>query len=214
VSTTISGPDGKSRCSWSGAAPEFLAYHDAEWGFPVGCIVPCARKAGAVFVQLRIVSTELPRKLRIVSPELVSRNSPGTPSQSSFEYCHLRATLTRFPHYEACNMPTPHYPPAAVRRTLRKLGADIHDARRRRRLPMAVVAERAFTSRSTLQRIEAGDANVGIGIYAAVLQALGLLDGLGEIADISRDSVGQALASAELPERVRIKRTPRKPDDA
>jgi transcriptional regulator with XRE-family HTH domain len=93
-----------------------------------------------------------------------------------------------------------------VRRALRKLGADIHDARRRRRLPMAIVAERAFTSRSTLQKIEAGDANVGVGIYAAVLQALGLLDGLGEIADISRDSVGQALASAELPKRVRIKR--------
>ena len=73
---------------------------------------------------------------------------------------------------------------------------------------MAVVAERAFTSRSTLQKIEAGDANVGIGIYAAVLQALGLLDGLGEIAHISRDSVGQALASAELPKRVRIKRAP------
>jgi len=73
---------------------------------------------------------------------------------------------------------------------------------------MAVVAERAFTSRSTLQKIEAGDANVGIGIYAAVLQALGLLDGLGEIADIGRDSVGQTLASAELPKRVRIKREP------
>jgi transcriptional regulator with XRE-family HTH domain len=100
-----------------------------------------------------------------------------------------------------------------VRRTLRKLGADIHDARRRRRLPMVVVAERAFTSRSTLQRIEAGDANVSIGIYAAVLQALGLLDGLGEVADIGRDSVGQALASAELPKRVRIKRTQRKPDN-
>ncbi len=39
-------------------------------------------------------------------------------------------------------------------------GADIHDARRRRRLPMAVVAERAFTSRSTLQRVEAEDTNV------------------------------------------------------
>lgn len=75
-------------------------------------------------------------------------------------------------------MPTPHNPPAAVRRALRKLGADIHDARRRRRLPMAVVAERAFTSRSTLQRVEAGDTNVSIGIYAGVLQALGLLDGL------------------------------------
>jgi len=111
-------------------------------------------------------------------------------------------------------MPTPHHPPAAVRRTLRKLGADIHDARRRRRLPMEVVAERAFTSRSTLQRIEAGDATVGIGIYASVLQALGLLDGLGEIADISHDSVGQALASAALPERVRLKRRSPKPDDA
>ena len=31
----IVGPDGKSRCSWCGAAPEFLAYHDTEWGFPV-----------------------------------------------------------------------------------------------------------------------------------------------------------------------------------
>ena len=79
---------------------------------------------------------------------------------------------------------------------------------------MAVVAERAFTSRSTLQRVEAGDATVSVGIYAAVLQALGLLDGLGEIVDISRDSVGQALASAELPQRVRIKRLPRKSDDA
>jgi transcriptional regulator with XRE-family HTH domain len=103
-------------------------------------------------------------------------------------------------------MPTPHYPTAAVRRVLRKLGADIHDARLRRRLPMAVVAERAFTSRTTLQRIEEGDASVGMGIYAAVLQALGLLDGLGQIADIREDSVGQALASAELPARARLRR--------
>lgn len=102
-------------------------------------------------------------------------------------------------------MPTPHYPSAAVRRTLRKLGSDLHDARRRRKLPMAVVAERAFTSRSTLQKIEAGDPSVSIGIYAAVLQALGLLDGLDDVADVSRDDVGQALASANLPKRVRLK---------
>lgn len=107
-------------------------------------------------------------------------------------------------------MPTPHHPPAAARRALRKLGADIHDARRRRRLPMAVVAERAFTSRSTLQKIEAGDATVSIGIYAAVLQALGLLDGLSQVADLSHDSVGQALASAALPKHVHLKR-PRGP---
>jgi DNA-3-methyladenine glycosylase I len=36
MNTTIEGPDGKSRCRWSGAAPEFLEYHDVEWGFPVG----------------------------------------------------------------------------------------------------------------------------------------------------------------------------------
>lgn len=35
MSTTITGPDGRSRCSWCGAAAEFLGYHDTEWGFPV-----------------------------------------------------------------------------------------------------------------------------------------------------------------------------------
>lgn len=29
------GPDGQLRCRWCSAAPEFLAYHDNEWGFPV-----------------------------------------------------------------------------------------------------------------------------------------------------------------------------------
>lgn len=36
MGTTIPGPDGKPRCRWCGAAPEFLRYHDSEWGFPVG----------------------------------------------------------------------------------------------------------------------------------------------------------------------------------
>jgi DNA-3-methyladenine glycosylase I len=35
MSTTITGPDGKPRCRWCGAAPEFLEYHDTEWGCPV-----------------------------------------------------------------------------------------------------------------------------------------------------------------------------------
>lgn len=29
------GPDNKPRCAWAGTAPEFLDYHDKEWGFPV-----------------------------------------------------------------------------------------------------------------------------------------------------------------------------------
>lgn len=36
MSTTIEAPDGQPRCSWVCAAPEFLEYHDTEWGFPVG----------------------------------------------------------------------------------------------------------------------------------------------------------------------------------
>ncbi len=35
MAETIKGADGKSRCKWCDAAPEFLAYHDSEWGFPV-----------------------------------------------------------------------------------------------------------------------------------------------------------------------------------
>ena len=35
MSATIEGPDGKARCRWCAAAPEFLDYHDTEWGFPV-----------------------------------------------------------------------------------------------------------------------------------------------------------------------------------
>jgi len=35
MSTTIKGPDGKPRCRWCEAAPEFFHYHDTEWGFPV-----------------------------------------------------------------------------------------------------------------------------------------------------------------------------------
>jgi DNA-3-methyladenine glycosylase I len=33
--STILGPDGKRRCSWAAAAPDYLDYHDREWGFPV-----------------------------------------------------------------------------------------------------------------------------------------------------------------------------------
>jgi DNA-3-methyladenine glycosylase I len=32
---TIPGSDGKPRCRWCAAAPEFESYHDREWGFPV-----------------------------------------------------------------------------------------------------------------------------------------------------------------------------------
>lgn len=35
MSTTIKGPDGKPRCHWCSATPEYIDYHDTEWGFPI-----------------------------------------------------------------------------------------------------------------------------------------------------------------------------------
>jgi DNA-3-methyladenine glycosylase I len=32
----ITGEDGRTRCAWYGNLPDYLAYHDAEWGRPVG----------------------------------------------------------------------------------------------------------------------------------------------------------------------------------
>jgi transcriptional regulator with XRE-family HTH domain len=104
-------------------------------------------------------------------------------------------------------MPTPHHPSSAVRRALRKLGLDLRTARRRRGLPAEVIAQRAFTSRPTLRRVEAGDHGASIGIYAAVLQALGFLDGLGELAQAGNDEIGLALAEERLPKRMRLRRT-------
>ncbi len=35
MSKTVLGPDGRARCAWCRAAPEFFDYHDTEWGYPV-----------------------------------------------------------------------------------------------------------------------------------------------------------------------------------
>jgi len=35
MSQTIIAEDGSKRCQWCGTVPEFLPYHDNEWGYPV-----------------------------------------------------------------------------------------------------------------------------------------------------------------------------------
>jgi|SRR5690554_1805668 len=111
-------------------------------------------------------------------------------------------------------MPSPHYPSAAVQRALQQLGRDLRTARIRRHLTMQVVANRAFTSRQTLQRIEKGDPGVGMGIYAAVMHALGLLDRLAIVADPTLDEVGLARMDDSLPQRVRPRSARKKSSDA
>jgi transcriptional regulator with XRE-family HTH domain len=96
--------------------------------------------------------------------------------------------------------------PTPVIRTLRKLGHDIRDARRRRRLPVAILAQRASISRTTLSKIEKGDAGVSLGTYATVLFIMGMADRLADVADPRHDAVGLELEEEHLPERIRLSR--------
>ena len=96
--------------------------------------------------------------------------------------------------------------PVPVRRALSKLGDDVRDARKRRRIPMALLAERASISRTTLANIEKGDAGVSLGNYARALFSLGLLDRLADLADARHDDTGLAIERERLPKRIRRRR--------
>ncbi len=96
--------------------------------------------------------------------------------------------------------------PPSVRRNLAKLGADLSAARRRRRISTQVMAERAFTSRPTIARVERGDPSVSMGIYASVLFVLGMTDRLGTLADAATDAIGLGLDDERLPRRIHTPR--------
>src|SRR5258707_15800203 len=93
--------------------------------------------------------------------------------------------------------------PIPVRGALRKLGRDIRDARRRRRIPAAIAAQRASISRTTLVKIEKGDPGVAIGIYATGLFGLGMADRLGDLAAPKKEPGGLQLEEENLPRRNR-----------
>jgi transcriptional regulator with XRE-family HTH domain len=95
--------------------------------------------------------------------------------------------------------------PIPVTRALRKLGRDIGDARKRRRIPTAIMAERASMSRTTLSKIEKGEPGVSLGNFASVLFALGMIERLADLADIRNDSLGLELEEEHLPQRVRLR---------
>ena len=70
---------------------------------------------------------------------------------------------------------------------------------------MAVMAERAFTTRSTLARVERGDATVSLGIYASVLFVLGMVDRVAGLVDTTTDRLGIELEDEQLPKRIRTR---------
>ncbi len=99
--------------------------------------------------------------------------------------------------------------PSRVSRALKKLGSDLADARKRRRISTQTMAHRAMISRTTLVKVENGDPGVSIGIFATVLFVLGMTDRLADIADASHDRTGLDLESENLPKRISSSRKPR-----
>jgi transcriptional regulator with XRE-family HTH domain len=85
----------------------------------------------------------------------------------------------------------------STKRELRSLGTRIRAARLRRELPQKLISKRASVSVDTVGRVEKGDATVSAGAYAMILQALGILEGWGEI----NDPTGDALAEEQLRKR-------------
>lgn len=96
------------------------------------------------------------------------------------------------------------YIPIPIKKALRKLGQDISDGRRRRRIPVSLMAQRADLSRETLRKIEKGDPTVALGRYATVLFVLGLTERLSDLADVTYDKVGRILDEDNLPKRIRL----------
>lgn len=89
-----------------------------------------------------------------------------------------------------------------TRDILAKMGEQIKLARLRRNLAVELVSERADISRATLWKVEKGDPSVAIGIYAAVLHALGGTDT--DLLLVAKDdALGRTLQDLNLPIRRR-----------
>ena len=95
-----------------------------------------------------------------------------------------------------------------VEQALKKLGADIRDARKRRRITTALMAERIGVTRLTLAKIERGEPGVSMGSYAMALYVLGKLDALENMIDRAQDTLGLDLEDERLPQRVRVPKKP------
>jgi transcriptional regulator with XRE-family HTH domain len=97
--------------------------------------------------------------------------------------------------------------PPRIARSLQKFGADVEIARKKRRLTMAALCERAGISLPLYQRLIRGAGGTSVGAYAMVLFALGQGTPFDALLDISQDDTGLLLDTERLPKRVRMPRS-------
>lgn len=93
----------------------------------------------------------------------------------------------------------------ATEEILTTMGEQIKLARLRRNLPATLVAERAGISRASLWKVESGNPAVALGIYAAVLHALGGLD-KDLLLVVQDDELGRQMQDLDLITRKRATR--------
>ncbi len=98
--------------------------------------------------------------------------------------------------------------PAKLRRELKKFGGDIAIARRKRRLTVAMMAERVGVAESTYLRAEKGDPTVAFGVYAMVLFVLGFSAAINDLIDVRKDDQGLLSDLERIPKRVRPRKVP------
>lgn len=89
-------------------------------------------------------------------------------------------------------------PPQSIQ-AVEQLGKDISLARRRRKLPQRLMAERMLVSVQTLQRLEGGDPTVGLAVLASALWVLGMTGRLASLVSPDSDRAGISEDLARLP---------------
>jgi transcriptional regulator with XRE-family HTH domain len=94
--------------------------------------------------------------------------------------------------------------PPATARSIEKLGADLAVARLRRKESLRSWAQRMGVTVSTLQRLEAGDPSIGIGIIAT---ALWLLQRDGELQNLAAPEHDQGALEMDVREAVELGHT-------
>ncbi len=96
-------------------------------------------------------------------------------------------------------------PRAAI--AIRQLGNDIMVARKKRRLAQKDLAAMMGVGISTVQRLEGGDPGITLRVLAMAFIALGSLHRFTEVLDVASDDIGQLQTKADLPQRIRKRRS-------
>ena len=94
-------------------------------------------------------------------------------------------------------------PPYPVEEAVIRLGANLRTARLRRNLTISDVAAKIGAGPRAVRNAEKGKPSTSIGVFAALLWVLDLIDHLDTVADPSRDERGQRLAMSQERKRAR-----------